>query len=110
MLRFHGVIISIISNRISQFTAQLRESFQKDLSSIVNLSTTFHPQTNGQIERTIHTLEDMFKACVIDLKGNWNDHLPLVEFAHNNSYHSSIQMAPYEALYRRIFKSSNGWF
>ncbi|WMV19865.1 hypothetical protein MTR67_013250, partial [Solanum verrucosum] len=61
-------------------------------------------------ERTIQTLEDMLKACVIDFKGNWDDHLPLIEFAYNNSYHSSIQMAPYEALYGRRCRSPIGWF
>ena len=58
------------------------------------ISTTFHPQTNGQSERTIQTLEDMLQACVLDLKGSWEEHLPLVEFAYNNSYQASIQMAP----------------
>ena len=68
--------------------------FQKILGSKVNLNTIFHPHTDGQAESTIHTLEDMLSACVIDFKGNWNDHLPLIEFAYNNNYHSSIQMAP----------------
>lgn len=64
----------------------------------MNLSTVFHPQKDGQAERTIYTLEDMLRACVIDFKGNWNDHQPLIEFAYSNSYHSSILMALYEAL------------
>ncbi|KAH0729411.1 hypothetical protein KY289_000599 [Solanum tuberosum] len=66
--------------------------------------------TNGQAERTIHTLEDMLRACVIDFKGSWDDHLRLIEFAYNNSYHSSIQMAPYEALYGRRCRSPIRWF
>ncbi|KAH0715068.1 hypothetical protein KY284_007973 [Solanum tuberosum] len=82
----------------------------RGLGSKVNLSTAFHPQTDGQAERTIQTLEDILRDCVIDFKGNWNDHLPLVEFAYNNSYHASIQMAPYEALYGRRCRSSIGWF
>ncbi|KAL2226254.1 UNVERIFIED_CONTAM: Transposon Tf2-12 polyprotein, partial [Sesamum indicum] len=64
-------------------------------------STAFHPQTDGQSERTIQTLEDMMRACTMEFKGNWDDHLPLMEFAYNNSFHSSIGMAPYEALYGR---------
>ena len=56
----------------------------------MKLSTTFHTQTDGQAERTIQTLENMFRACIIDFKGNWNKHLPLVEFAYNNSFYSSI--------------------
>ena len=58
------------------------------------MSTTFHAQTDGQSKRTIHVLEDMLRACVLDLKGSWEEHLPLVEFAYNNSYQLSIHMAP----------------
>ncbi|KAH0654413.1 hypothetical protein KY289_032091 [Solanum tuberosum] len=105
IVRFHGVPLSIISNRGPQFTSHFWKSFQKGLGTQVNLSTTFHPQTDGQAERTIHTLEDMLRACVIDFKGSWDDHLPLIEFAYNNSYHSSIQMAHYKALYGRICRS-----
>ena len=56
-------------------------------------------------ERTIQTLEDMLRACVIDYKGSWDDHLPLIEFAYNKSFHVSIGMAPYEALYVRRYRS-----
>ena len=78
------------------------------MGSKVNLSITFHPQTDGQEERTIHLLKDMFRACVFEFKGKWDIHLPLIEFAYNSSYHSSIQMASYEALYRRRCKFSIG--
>lgn len=74
------------------------------------LSYTFHPQTDGQAERTIQTLEDMLRACALDFKGSWDDHLPLIEFAYNNSFHSSIGMAPFEALYGRKCRSPIGWF
>ncbi|KAH0743273.1 hypothetical protein KY290_031266 [Solanum tuberosum] len=77
---------------------------------VVNLGTTFHPHTDGQAERTIQTLEDMLRACVIDFKCSWDDNLPLIEFAYNNNIPSSIQMDPYEALYGRICRSSIGWF
>ena len=86
------------------------KSFQKGLGSKVDVSIVFHPKIDGQVERTIQTLEYMLRACVIDFKGNWDDHLPLIEFAYNNSYYSSIQMAPYEALYWRRYKSPIGWF
>ena len=76
----------------------------------VELSTAFHPQTDGQSERTIQILEDMLRACVIDFGGAWDQFLPLAEFAYNNSYQSSIQMAPYEALYGRRCRSPVGWF
>ncbi|KAH0655152.1 hypothetical protein KY285_030034 [Solanum tuberosum] len=110
IVRLHGVPLSIISDRGPQFTSHFWKSFQKGLGTQVNLSTTFHPQTDGQAEHTIQTLENMLRACVIDFKGSWDDHLPLIEFAYNNSYHSSIQMAPYEALYGRRCRSPVGWF
>ena len=75
----------------------------------LRLSTAYHPQTDGQSERTIQTLEDMLRACVIDFKGNWDDHLPLVEFAYNNSCHASIGMPPYEALYGRKCRTPLCW-
>ena len=65
------------------------------------MSTAFHPQTDGQSERTIQVLDYMLGACGLDLKGSWDDYFPLVEFAYNNSYQERIQMAPYEALYGR---------
>ena len=74
------------------------------------MSTAFHPQTDGQAERTIQTLENMLRACVIDFKGSWDENLSLIEFAYNNSYHSSIQMAPFEALYGRKCRSPINWF
>ena len=75
----------------------------------LSMSIAFHPQTDGQLERTIQILEDMLRACVLDLKGSWEEHFPLVEFAYNNSYQVSIQMAPYEALYGRPCRSPICW-
>ena len=75
----------------------------------LSMSTTFHPHTDGQLEWTIQILEDMLRACVLDLKGSWEEHLPLVEFAYNNSYQASIQMTPYEALYGKPCRSSVCW-
>ena len=75
----------------------------------LSMSTAFHPQTDGQSERTIQILEDMLRACVLDLKGSWDEHLPLTEFTYNNSYQASIQMAPYEALYGRPCRSPICW-
>ncbi|XP_070054234.1 uncharacterized protein [Nicotiana tomentosiformis] len=85
--------------RGAQFTANFWRSFQRGLWTQISLSTSFHPQTDGQAERTIKKLENILRSCVIDFRGNWDDHLPLNEFAYNSSYHSSIQMAPYEAIY-----------
>ena len=74
------------------------------------MSTTFHPQTDDKSERTIQVLEDILRACVINFGARWDRHLPLAEFAYNNSYRSSIQMAPFEALYGRRCRSPIGWF
>nr|GEZ69127.1 putative reverse transcriptase domain-containing protein [Tanacetum cinerariifolium] len=73
------------------------------------MSTAHHPETDGQSERTIQTLEDMLRACVIDFGRNWDRHLPLVEFSYNNSYHTSIKAAPFEALYGRKCRSPVCW-
>ena len=108
IVRLHGVPLSIISDMGPQFTSHFWKSFQKGLGTQVNLTTSFQPHTDGQAERTIQTLVDMLTACVIDLKGSWYDHLPLIEFAYINSYHSTVQMYPYEALYRRRCRSHVG--
>ncbi|GJT26775.1 putative reverse transcriptase domain-containing protein [Tanacetum coccineum] len=78
---------------------------QKALGTRWDMSTAYHPQTDGQSEHTIQTLEDMLRVCVIDLGGSWDVHLPLAEFSYNNSYHSSIRCAPFEALYGRKCRS-----
>ncbi|GJY08770.1 putative reverse transcriptase domain-containing protein [Tanacetum coccineum] len=101
----HGIPVSIISDRDSHFTSRVWQSLHKALGTQLNLSTTYHPQTDGQSERTIQTLEDMLRACVIDFGNGWDRHLPLVEFSYNNSYHTSIKAAPYEALYGRKCRS-----
>ncbi|GKB45477.1 putative reverse transcriptase domain-containing protein [Tanacetum coccineum] len=74
-----------------------------------DMSTAYHPETDGQSERTIQTLEDMLRACVIDFGKGWDKHLPLVEFSYNNSYHASIKAAPFEALYGRKCRSPVCW-
>ncbi|GJR22501.1 putative reverse transcriptase domain-containing protein [Tanacetum coccineum] len=85
----HGVPVSILSVRDSHFTSRFWRSLQKALGTQLNQSTAYHPQTNGQSEHTIQTLEDMLRACAVDFGGNWDTHLLLVEFSYNNSYHSS---------------------
>ncbi|GJW87952.1 putative reverse transcriptase domain-containing protein [Tanacetum coccineum] len=77
--------------------------------SNLDMSTAYHPQTDGQSERTIQTLEDMLRACAIDFGKGWVNHLPLVEFSYNNSYHASIKAAPFEALYGRKCRSPVCW-
>ena len=75
----------------------------------LTMSIVFHPQTDGQFKRTIQVLEDMLRACVLDFKGSWEEHFPMVKFTYNNSYHASIQMTPYEALYGRSCRSPICW-
>ncbi|GJX55941.1 putative reverse transcriptase domain-containing protein [Tanacetum coccineum] len=79
------------------------------LGTNLDMSTAYHPQTDGQSERTIQTLEDMLRACAIDFGKGWVNHLPLVEFSYNNSYHASIKAAPFEALYGRKCRSPICW-
>ncbi|KAF5789759.1 putative nucleotidyltransferase, Ribonuclease H [Helianthus annuus] len=81
----------------------------KSFGSQLDMSTAYHPQTDGQSERTIQTLEDMLRACVLDFGKGWEKHLPLIEFSYNNSYHSSIKAAPFEALYGRKCRSPLCW-
>ncbi|GJV99028.1 putative reverse transcriptase domain-containing protein [Tanacetum coccineum] len=73
------------------------------------MSTAYHPRTDGKSECTIQALEDMLRACVIDFGGSWDTHIPLAEFSYNNSYHSSIRCAPFEALYGRKCRSPVLW-
>ncbi|GKE58121.1 putative reverse transcriptase domain-containing protein [Tanacetum coccineum] len=105
----HGVLVSIISDRDSYFTSRFWQSLQKALGTRLDLSTTYHPETDGQSKRTIQTLEDMLRAYAIDFGGNWDTHLPLVEFSYNNSYHSSVKCAPFEALYGRKCRTPIAW-
>ncbi|GJV91131.1 putative nucleotidyltransferase, ribonuclease H [Tanacetum coccineum] len=102
----HGVPTSIISDRDSLFTSRFWKSLQEAMGTQLDMRTAYHPETDGQSERTIQTMEDMLRACVIDFGSSWDRHLPLVEFSYNNSYHASIKAAPFEALYGRKCRSS----
>ncbi|GJZ68640.1 putative reverse transcriptase domain-containing protein [Tanacetum coccineum] len=90
-------------------TLIMHESFQKAMGTRLDMSTAYHPETDGQSERTIQTLEDMLRACVIDFGNGWERHLPLIEFSYNNSYHASIKASPFEALYVRKCRSPVCW-
>ncbi|KAL4184968.1 hypothetical protein AMTRI_Chr10g228220 [Amborella trichopoda] len=79
IVRLHGVPVSIVSDRDTRFTSKFWARLQSAMGMRLTFSTAFHPQTDGQSERTIQTLEDMLRACVIDLIGSWDDHLPLIE-------------------------------
>ena len=109
IVSLHGVPVSIVSDRGTQFTSRFWQKLQEAMGTQLDFSTAYHPQTDGQTERTIQTLEDMLRMCVLDLKQDWDQYLSLVEFAYNNSYHSSIGMPPYEALYGRKCRSPLCW-
>ncbi|GJX90106.1 putative reverse transcriptase domain-containing protein [Tanacetum coccineum] len=81
----------------------------KNRSTQLDMSTAYHPQTDGQSKRTIQMLEDMIRACVMDFGKTWDIHLPLIEFSYNNSYHTSIKVTPFEALYGRKCRSPICW-
>nr|GFA08184.1 putative reverse transcriptase domain, ribonuclease H-like domain, aspartic peptidase domain protein [Tanacetum cinerariifolium] len=105
----HEIPISIISDRDQRFASNFWRSLQNALGSRLDMSTAYHPETDGQSERTIQTLKDMLHACAIAFGKGWVNHLPLIEFSYNNSYHASIKAAPFEALYGRKCRSPVCW-
>ena len=109
IVRLHGVSVSIVSDRDPRFTSSFWPSLQTALGTRLHFSTAFHPQTDGQPKRTIKTLVDMLRACVMEFKGSWDIHLALMEFGYDNSYQASIEMAPFEVLYGRKFRTPVCW-
>ncbi|GJX34555.1 putative reverse transcriptase domain-containing protein [Tanacetum coccineum] len=103
----HGVPVLIILDRDGRFTSRFWQTLQKALGTRLDMSIAYHPQTGGQSERTIQTLKDMLRACVIDFGGCWDVHLPLAEFSYNNCGNRSIRCDLFEALYGR--KSMSPW-
>ena len=101
----HGVLESIVYDKRATFTSIFWQELHKALGTRLDFRSTFHPQMDGQSERTIQTLKDMLRMYVMDFGGQLDLHLPLIEFAYNNSYHASIEMTPYEALYGRKCRS-----
>ncbi|KAL8120002.1 hypothetical protein AgCh_017219 [Apium graveolens] len=105
----HGVPVSTVSDRDPRFNSIFWRQFHDHLGMKLKMSTAYHPQIDGQRERTIQTIEDMLRTCTLDFEGNWDDHLPFIEFSYNNSYHASINIPPYEALYGRKCRSPTYW-
>ncbi|GJR23619.1 putative reverse transcriptase domain-containing protein [Tanacetum coccineum] len=91
------------------FVSRFWQSLQSALGTQLDMSMAYHLETDGQSDRTIQTLKDMLRACVIDFGKGWEKHLPLVEFSYNNSYHASIKAAPFEALYGQKCRSPVCW-
>ncbi|KAK8941019.1 hypothetical protein KSP39_PZI010072 [Platanthera zijinensis] len=109
VVRLHGVPRSIVSDRDGRFTSNDWRLVHQMLGTKLAFSTAFHPQTDGQTERTNRTMEDMLRMCALDFGKKWEDYIFLVEFAYNNSYQASIGMAPFEALYGRKCRTPLAW-
>nr|GFA21166.1 reverse transcriptase domain-containing protein [Tanacetum cinerariifolium] len=105
----HRIPVSIISDHDPRFASNFWRSLQNALGTRLDMSTTYHPKTDGQSERTIQTLKDMLRDRAIDFEKGWVNHLPLVEFSYNNSYHATIKAALFEALYGRKCRSPVCW-
>ena len=109
IVRLHGIPLSIVFDRDPRFTSRFWKELQSAFGTRLNFSIAFHSQTDGQFERVIQVLEDMLRGCVLDFPRSWDRYIPLMEFAYNNSYQSSIGMAPYEALYGRRCRTPMCW-
>ncbi|KAI5351062.1 hypothetical protein L3X38_003953 [Prunus dulcis] len=109
IVRLHGVPVSITSDRDPRFTSRFWTKLHEAFGTQLQFSTAFHPQTDGQSERTIQTLEDMLRACALQFRNDWDEKLPLIEFAYNNSYQASIKMSPFHALYGKQCRTLFYW-
>jgi transposase InsO family protein len=103
IVSLHGVPKKIVSDRGTQFTSHYWQKIHESLGTKLNFSITYHPQTDGQTERINQILEDMLRACTLQYGTSWDKSLPYAEFSYNNSYQKSLQMAPFEAIYRRKY-------
>jgi hypothetical protein len=109
IVRLHGISKTIVSDRGALFVARFWEQLQESLGTHVIRSSAYHPQTDGQTERVNQILEDMLRACVLHYGKDWDKCLSLAEFSYNNSYQSSLKMAPFEALYGRRCRTPLNW-
>ena len=109
IVRFHGVPLSIVSDRDPRFTSRFWKELQLALGTWLNFITTFYSRIDGQSKRLIQVLEDMLRGCVMEFTRGWDRYISLIELAYNNGYQSSIGMAPYEALYGRRCRTPMRW-
>ncbi|KAA0059580.1 pol protein [Cucumis melo var. makuwa] len=109
IVRLHGVPVSFVSDRDACFTSKFWKGLQAAMGTWLDFSTAFHSQTDGQTERLNQVLEDMLRACALEFPGSWDSHLYLMEFAYNNIFHTTIGMAPFEALYGKCCRSPVCW-
>ncbi|WVZ66968.1 hypothetical protein U9M48_016118 [Paspalum notatum var. saurae] len=105
----HGVPKKIVSDRGTQFTSHFWQRLHESMDTKLNFSSAYHPQTDGQTERTNQILEDMLRACALQYGSSWDKSLPYAEFSYNNSYQASIGKAPFEALYGRRCRTPLHW-
>jgi transposase InsO family protein len=109
VIHLHEIPNKIILDRDSRFTSRFWTSFKSALGTQLNLSTTYHPETDAKIERVNKFMEYMLRMYVMDNQTHWEKYLPLVEFSYNNSFHSSIEMPPSEALYGSLCRTLLSW-
>lgn len=105
----HGVPKVIVSDRDPQFTSHFWKCLHKAMGTDLSYSSAYHPQIDGQTERVNQVLENVLQACVLSYSKNWEKCLPFAEFSYNNSFQSSIQMSPFEALYGRSCRTPLNW-
>lgn len=105
----HGVPRKIVSDRGTQFTSRFWRKLHESMDTRLNFSSAYHPQTDGQTERTNQILEDMLRACALKGGQSWDKSLPYAEFSYNNSYQASLKMSPFEALYGRKCRTPLFW-
>ncbi|WVZ97053.1 hypothetical protein U9M48_042617, partial [Paspalum notatum var. saurae] len=109
IVSLHSLPQTITSDRGSLFVSRFWEHLQTALGTTLIQSSAYHPQTSGQVERVNKILEDMLRACALTYSTKWDECLPLVEFAYNNSYQKSLEMALFEALYGRRCRTPLNW-
>jgi hypothetical protein len=109
IFRMHGLPKTIISDRDTKFTSNFWKTLFNGLDTQLNFSTAYHPQTDGQTERTNRIVEDMLRMYVMDFPTKWEEYLHLVEFAYNNGYHTSLKMSPFEVMYGRKCRTPVSW-
>jgi hypothetical protein len=105
----HGIPKKIVSDKGTQFTSHFWQQLHEALGTHLKFSSAYHPQTDGQTERTNQILEDMLRACALQDKIGWDKRLAYAEFSYNNSYQASLKMSPFEALYGRNCRTSLHW-
>ena len=109
VIHLHKIPKKIISDRDSRFTSRFWTILQSALGTQLKLSRDYHPETDGKTERVNQVMEDMLRMYVMDNQTQWEKYLPLVKFAYNNSFHSSIEIPPYKALYGRPCRMTLSW-